>query len=372
MNVLLLDQFSDLGGGQLDLLDLLPALAGCGWKALVAAPGNGPLGERVRALGADYTTIECGPFRSWTKSAPDACRFAGQWPRLVRRIRSLAKDTGASLIYANGPRILPAACAAAGRRTPVLFHCHSLLEKRYAAAVVGGALALSRATLVGSCRYVLRPLARYRAGEVVYNGVAAPPPVERLPGVRGFTIGMIGRIAPEKGQREFIEAARTVSRRHPGWRFVICGASLFADAAGVAYEAQVREAAAGLPVEFLGWRDDAGAVLASLDLLVVPSLGREATTRVILEAFAAGVPVLASNAGGIAEVVVEGQTGFLTPPADPVELARRIVALLEGGDAGRRTVAETARRCWQEKYTLEHYRRNMLAILARVGASARM
>ena len=371
MNLLLVDQFSELGGGQLDLLDLLPALAGHGWKATVAAPGNGPLGDRVRALGADYAAIECGPYRNWTKSAADAFRFAGQWPRLVRRIRGLARDTGACLIYANGPRVLPAACAAAGSRIPVLFHCHSLLEKRYAAALVGGVLALSRVTLVGSCRYVLRPLERYRAGEVVYNGAAAPRVADCARASPGFTIGMIGRVAPEKGQREFVEAARVVSRRHPGWRFVVCGGSSFADAAGAAYEAQVRESADGLPVEFLGWRDDPGAVLASLDLLVVPSLAREATTRVILEAFAAGVPVLASDAGGIREVVVEGETGFLTPPGDAAELARRISDLLECDGARRREVAEAARRCWEAKYTLEHYRRNMLAILDRVGARAR-
>ena len=370
MNLLLVDQFSELGGGQLDLLDLLPALARQGWKATVAAPGNGPLGDRVRALGADYAVIECGPYRNWTKSAGDAVRFAGQWPRLVRRIRELARDTGAGMIYANGPRVLPAACAAAGRRIPLLFHCHSLLEKRYAAALVGGALALSRATLVGSCRYVLRPLERYRPGEVVYNGVAAPRAVERVRTAPGFVIGMIGRVAPEKGQREFVEAATIVSRRHPNWRFVVCGGSPFADAAGAVYEAQVRKAAAGVPVEFLGWRDDPGAVLASLDLLVVPSLAREATTRVILEAFAAGVPVLASDAGGIREVVEEGQTGFLTPPGDAAELARGISAVLECDETRRREVAEAARRCWEEKYTLEHYRRNMLAILARVAGNA--
>jgi len=367
MNVLFVDQFSDLGGGQLALLDLLPAVAERGWKSLVAAPGDGALASRAKALGADYAKIECGPFESWTKSTADVARFAGQWPRLVRRVRALAKEMRAGLIYANGPRVLPAACAAAGTRTPVLFHCHSLLEKQYTAALVGGALALARATVVGSCRYVLRPLARYRKGEVVYNGVAAPARRERPAGRRGYTIGLIGRIAPEKGQLEFVQAAGMVSRQHPDWRFVICGAPLFGDP-GAAYAERARNTAAGLPIEFLGWREDAGAVLAELDLLVVPSRGREATTRVILEAFAARVPVLASNAGGIAEVVAEGQTGFLAPEGDAAELANRIRSVLEGDDTSRRLVAEAAHRSWQERYTLEHYRNNMLSILARAGA----
>ena len=65
-------------------------------------------------------------------------------------------------------------------------------------------------------------------------------------------------------------------------------------------------------------------VLADLDLLVVPSISAEATTRVILEAFSAGVPVVAYSIGGIPEIIRESRNGFLVPECEPRALARKI------------------------------------------------
>ena len=69
-------------------------------------------------------------------------------------------------------------------------------------------------------------------------------------------------------------------------------------------------------MEFAGWVDDIYACMAQLDLLLVPSAGHEATTRVILEAFAAGLPVIAFASGGIPEVVEDGVTGLLANTAE--------------------------------------------------------
>jgi glycosyltransferase involved in cell wall biosynthesis len=134
----------------------------------------------------------------------------------------------------------------------------------------------------------------------------------------------------------------------------------------LSYFEQVREEAAGLLVEFLGWRDDINTILSDLDLLVVPSTAIEATTRVILEAFAAGVPVLASNSGGIPEIVSDGETGFLTPPSDPAKLAGRIRDAMTNPALLHR-VAENARRAVREHYTLEQYQGRVMSVLERLG-----
>ena len=316
MKILFLDQFSDLGGAQRCLLDLLPAVLERGWLAHVAAPGDGCLRPRAENLGAEFHSIRCGPFESGRKSARDLLRFTRELPGLAREIRRI----GAEIVYVNGPRLLP---AAAFSSEPVVFHCHSYLGKGYAAALAG--LSLLGATVIGSCRFVLEPLRPFAGSgqtEVVYNGVSEPQLVARQSwsGLDAARIGVLGRIAPEKGQLTFIEAARLL----PDCRFVICGAPLFGDRSAAQYFDRVRESATGLPVEFLGWRDDVGSVLSALDLLVVPSSPAEATTRVILEAYAAGVPVVASASGGIPEIVRDGETGFLVPPGNPVRLAARI------------------------------------------------
>ena len=131
----------------------------------------------------------------------------------------------------------------------------------------------------------------------------------------------------------------------------------------------MREAAAGLPIEFLGWREDVNSVLSELDLLVVPSAPVEGTTRVILEAYAAGVPVVASASGGIPEIVRDGETGFLAAPGDPAKLAARIRAAL-ANPAALHAIAQNGRRAWRERFTLAEYQRRVLNILERVGSSA--
>ena len=366
MNILFLDQFSDLGGAQRCLIELLPAVLARGWQAHVAAPGAGMLRDRSLALGASYRQIASGPYRSGGKSLSDFLRFARELPRLAGEIADLAADCRARIVYVNGPRLLPAASAGLPDGIPLLFHCHSYLRQRYAAALSGISLVGSAATVIASCRFVAGPLRPYVDAAVIYNGVAcgagsrpARPSVNR--------IGILGRIAPEKGQLDFLQAARLLPSNY---RFVICGAPLFSSPSAQSYFERVHQQAAGLPVEFLGWRDDVRAVLSTLDLVVVPSAPGEATTRVILEAYAAGVPVVASNSGGIPEIVFDGETGFLTPPSDPAKLAARIHDAISNPAALHR-VAANALLAVRERFTLEQYQGRVMSILERVGSSAR-
>jgi glycosyltransferase involved in cell wall biosynthesis len=368
MNILFLDQYSDLGGAQRCLMDLIPAVRRRGWQAYVAAPGNGELRDRVESCGASFHEIHCGPYKSGGKSTVDVFHFAKELPLLAREIAELVSECRADIVYVNGPRLLPAAAFAHPPGVSLIFHSHSFLRQHYAAALAGFSIAGSNATMIASCRFVAEPLRIYAGRiQVVYNGVVSAPELSKggLPAVP--RIGVLGRIAPEKGQLEFVEAARLLDRNY---QFVICGAPLFSYPTAVRYYERVRECAVGLPVEFLGWRDDVNAVLANLDLLVVPSAQGEATTRVILEAYAAGVPVLASRSGGIPEVVSDGETGYLIPSCDPAKLAARICDILRDRAALRR-VAENGHRAWQERFTLAQYQNRILSILERVGSNAR-
>jgi glycosyltransferase involved in cell wall biosynthesis len=176
---------------------------------------------------------------------------------------------------------------------------------------------------------------------------------------------LIGRISPEKGQAEFLQAARLLVQDVPTCTFVICGAALFPDAAALRYNQRIRELAAGLPAEFLGWRDDVYSVLSSLDLLVVPSVNEPGSTRVILEAYAAGIPVVAFPSGGIPEILEDGRTGFLVRPATPEALARSCLDLLLGPASRLKEAAEAGRSAWRERFTLARYQRTMLEVIER-------
>ena len=160
MNVLFLDQFSELGGAQRCLLDVLPGVAAAGWRAHVAAPGNGELAGHAIALGATADQISCGPYASAHKTPGDLGRFVVDTPRLVAEIRSLIRRYDADLLYVNGPRLAPAAALAALKGPRVLYHAHSLLDG-YARSLAGRSFRLARAVLVASSRFVARPLEPY-------------------------------------------------------------------------------------------------------------------------------------------------------------------------------------------------------------------
>ena len=362
MNILFLDQYSELGGGQRCLLDVMPAIEQRGWRAHAAIPGNGPLRELLRARNVDVEDIPCGSYRSGSKSAADILRFSRDLPRQVRVIRGLLDREPFDLVYVNAARLLPAVALAAGSRVPVLFHVHFPIYGS-AARLAGWSIRRTNATVVGCCRFVTKSLQRYIPRgrlRVVANGAADLGFQERSFGDKGrWRIGVVGRIAPEKGQVEFLRAAALLAPQFPGLRFVICGAPLWA---ARSYFDEVRRLASTLPVDFLDWQDDVAPVLAQLDMLVVPS-GQEGMPRIILEAFSAGLPVVAFPVCGIPEAIEDEATGFLVPDASPQGLAGRIAGLISG-DAGKLgTVALNARHEWERCYTVATYRNEIGALI---------
>src|SRR5580704_10195977 len=105
MNILFLDQYSDLGGAQRCLIDLLPAVCERGWRAHLAASGSGALRDEALALGAGFHQIHCGPYESGGKSKEDLFHFAKELPALAHEIADVASQTRADVVYVNGPRL---------------------------------------------------------------------------------------------------------------------------------------------------------------------------------------------------------------------------------------------------------------------------
>ncbi len=161
-----------------------------------------------------------------------------------------------------------------------------------------------------------------------------------------FVVGAVGRLEPVKGFTYFMVAAANIAERAPQACFVHAGDGSEAGA--------LRSQAGGLNgrVKFLGLRDDVPALMAAFDVLVVPSLN-EGMGRVILEAGAAGTPVIATRVGGIPEVVREGETGLLVPPRDASSIAGAVLSLAED-PARAAAMGQAARRFVAPKFSLEN------------------
>ncbi len=153
--------------------------------------------------------------------------------------------------------------------------------------------------------------------EIIHNGVDLEKfkPTNQgdspLRGQSPFTIGVIGRLEPQKGHKYFLEAIHLLNSDYKDVRFVIAGnGSLRND-----LEEQALKLGIADRIEFLGYRKDIVNVLQDIDLLVLPSL-YEGLPLVVLEAGAMGKPVIATNVDGSPEAVINKKTGLIIPPMD--------------------------------------------------------
>jgi glycosyltransferase involved in cell wall biosynthesis len=166
------------------------------------------------------------------------------------------------------------------------------------------------------------------------------PPLARI-------VGAAGRLSPEKGFGVLVEAVGRLVSEVPDVGFVIFGDG------PLRAQLSRRIDSEGLTGRCLlaGFCDDLDRLLPHLDLLVLPSF-TEGLPNVVLEAFAAGVPVVATAVGGTPEVVVDGVNGYLVPAGDPAALARRIRDALEVEER-RRAMGQRGRDRIRNEFTFE-------------------
>jgi glycosyltransferase involved in cell wall biosynthesis len=173
---------------------------------------------------------------------------------------------------------------------------------------------------------------------VMHDGVALPPALSNadrlalkqslgLP-ANEVVIAMSGQVSEIKGIWEFVAAAGLLTARNVTATFAVLGDDLkHQGAARKAMEARVEAEGLADRFRFLGFRPDAPALIPAFDIVAVPS-HVEPLGNATLEAMSAGRPVVGSRVGGIPEMVVDGETGYLVPPRDPAALADALEALI--------------------------------------------
>lgn len=373
--ILYLDHTGAMGGGEIALLNLLKHLDRSRYHPVVALFAEGPLAGRLSQAGIENHLLALSDsvaqtrkesLKGWGLLRGDAlAQLLGH----VRRVARFIAGGHYDLVHANSLKSdIIGGLAGKLAGTPVLWHVRDRIHADYLPwqAVIGFRTACcllpdfvaanSQATLD-----LLRPaFARVRGQRqarrrmrVIHDGVTADAFVEaRIESSKAaparITIGLVGRIAQWKGQEIFVRAAAAVLARYPGCRFRIIGAALFSEQD---YETSVRRLVRDLrlehTVEFTGFRADVAEAIAELDILVHASITGEPFGQVIVEGMAAGKPVVATNGGGVPEIVQDQVTGLLIPMGDPNAMADAICRLLadpsaaaEMGNRGRERVRQ--------------------------------
>jgi glycosyltransferase involved in cell wall biosynthesis len=337
--ILFVDHTATLAGGEIALLHLLRHLDAKRFTPIVALLSDGPLTGELYGSGIETHVLPTG--RALIDARKDSLRgnslmkvaAAGS---AVARLAALMDQLNIHLVHANSLKAdLLAGLAARLMRRPVIWHVRDRIESDYLSA---SATRLFRALakilpthVVANSHATLTTvhLMHAASGSVIYSGLDLEPYLQipaRLP-TESPRIGIVGRIAPWKGQHVFLQAAALVRQKFPNARFQIVGGPLFSE---TQYETELHQLAQslGLDAEFTGQRSDVPQLLAGMDVVVHASVTPEPFGQVAVLALASGRPLVATAGGGILEIVQDGQSGLLVPMNDAPAMAAAIGRLL--------------------------------------------
>jgi glycosyltransferase involved in cell wall biosynthesis len=329
--VLLLHASGQLSGGATHVLLLARGLARRGWQPTLVADPDGPLLESARALGIQTVPV---PFMRGRI-------HPGTLLALRRALAARAPD----VVHAHGSRAGLAAAMLArlgGCGAPLIYTEHGLagdvrrswIATRLASAVERTTLRAARRVIALS-EYAARRIASIAPGaaarlRVIPNAVepaGEPRSRDELRAELGLTadariVGTIARFVPQKAPLDLVAMASELARMDPKARVLAIGDG------PLRVQAEREAARTGAPLVFAGARADAAALLPALDVFVLVSHW-EGVPIAVLEAMAAGVPVVATDVGGTSSIVRHGETGILVPPAEPARFAQAVRELLE-------------------------------------------
>ena len=346
-------------GGQNQVLLTVLGLRSLGHRAMLVAHPAGELRQRAKE---GHDVIGLAPATEMDLSAA--------W-RLSRLLKRLKPD----IVHAHDPHGVAMAALALSMSTQLAkpplvasrrvdFHMKGNALSRWKYRQVGCFICASEAIRQMLVADGVPPAYAVTVHEGIDLGhVAAAPPADLhadlwLPH-HAPIVGNVAALVPHKGQRHLVEAAAIVVTQVPDARFVIAGEGELR----AALERQIKERRLEKHVFLAGFRPDILSVHKGFDIFVMSSVTEGLGTS-LLDAMACGKPVVATTAGGIPEVVADGETGLLVPPRDDAALAAAIIRLLKDsplraamGAAGERRVRErfSSERMVQD--TLDVYRR---------------
>ncbi|MDD4909775.1 MAG: glycosyltransferase family 9 protein [Candidatus Omnitrophica bacterium] len=321
MNILQIVPELNVGGVETGTIDLAKYLVRQGHKVVVISAG-GELVAGLEASGAKHYSLPVH-----RKSLISILKTIGKVARVIR-------DENIRIVHCRS-RVPAWIGYFAARITDTIFitTCHGFYSTHFFSSVMGwGKLIIAPSQAIARHMIedfgVLRQRVRIVPRSVDLERFRFIPPRDR--DWSCFNIGIIGRLSPIKGHIDFLKAVSKVLRQHPAIKVWVVGDAApgkqpYKEEIGV----MVRRLGLSHCTEFLGNQKDIPGVLSQLNMLVMATTTQEAFGRVIIEAHASGVPVVATRVGGVVDIVDDGKTGLLVSPNDPEDMHRAMMKIIK-------------------------------------------
>ena len=372
--ILYVNGTGEMSGAEVSLLTLIANLDRERFQPLVALPWHGRFSSRLTDEDIPVVTMEVKSLTLADLGPFGVVRNAARALPFIRALRRFLHQSDIALIHVNSYRIgIPCGLAARLAQVPVVWHVRDIATTRLKRWGVDLSARLLADQVVAISQAVAARLAESSSKVVtIYNGIDTSPFSEARggPQVREelgiapgtLVIGNVGQLVPWKGQDLLIEAIAEVSRVLNDLRLLLVGyevPTVWALPEGYRrYPARLRDLVQDLDLDgtvtFTGFRDDIASVMDAFDLYVHTAVRPEPFGRVLVEAMATGIPVVAPRAGGVPEIVDHGRTGLLFPQGDKHALRDAMVTLATDR-AKRQAMGREAARVAQERFTVQAY-----------------
>lgn len=387
MKILFISHSADLGGAEKALLDILLNLDRDRFECYLVVPKNGILEERARQFG--IKTFACS-YKYWLMQKRFLWKYFFYIPIniiSIFKIKSLIEKLNVDIVYTNTATIISGAMASKISGRPHIWSIHEVLGKRsggfrffFLDKILFRIIAVLSQHIIVNSEYIKQNFPQeYRNKiSIVYNGFDisqhAVKNGERAELRKKYGIdkdeiilSVIGVICDRKGQREALLAMPLLLKKNPRFKLMIIGTVFRIHNR---YMKELRNIIKSNNLEknviFAGSIDDIAEVYKITDFLVVPSL-IEPFGRVVAEAMLSGVPVIATRAGGIPEMIQSGYSGLLVDSRDPELIANAVFSLIIFPDKTKSYV-ENAKKEALKRFSIDGMSRNVEKILLQTAA----
>jgi glycosyltransferase involved in cell wall biosynthesis len=379
LRVMFFDHVGSLSGAEVAMLNLIRHFDFDVIEPVVVLGEDGPLADRLRAVAEVHILPMRESVRRARKDDLGARSLVSvaairETLSYVWKLRRFIRQHKVDLLHTNSLKSdVIGSFAAKLAGTTVVWHVRDRITPDYLPAKVARAFRWLSGWLpdliIADSRAVALTLSEKPSPKihVVHEGTpheefARHKPADTETEMRQRQIvGLVGRISFWKGQDIFIRAAGRLRRKYPQAEFRIVGAALFDEAE---FENGLHQLATELEMGdslvFTGFRHDIQQAISELDVLVHASTRPEPFGQVIIEGMAAGKPVIATNAGGVPEIIEDGVTGLLVPMSDASAMADAIDRLLSD-PAGSRAMGLRGQIHVAENFSIEKTVRGVMA-----------
>ena len=363
----------DVYGADLQMLESVAAVLERGWRVVLASPSEGPLREKLEALGAEVRVVDYPVLRRADASAGGVARLGAQATKALPRMRRLVKELGPDVIYVNTVTLPWWLAVAKSQRVPTLCHVHEaepdetgLVRKAMALPLrLSTAIAVnSRTSLEAMC--AVAPKLRDRT-TLVYNGVEPPTTEPTLSKHKPPTrLVAVGRLSPRKGPDVALEATALLRTAGYDVELELCGTPV----PDQQWFADQLHARAGQPdldgaVIWTGYASPIWTALDRADIFVAPARA-EPFGNAVIEGQLARLPVVATAQQGHLETVIDDVTGLHVPVESAQAIADAVARLIDDPALADR-LADAGRARALEEFTAERYRRDIADLLEKLA-----